>query len=226
MAFGFDVLLVDRPGYGDSAPPQTANPIREAANLLPGHLAPIMASRVSSDLVVIGHSIGGAVALTLAAQARLKIRSVAVSGIGRTPSDAALAWLVAQAKLTRPNLEPPSEFFFGPEGTYDWRGPIALRKVVEAWRPDELRDVRTDWPARFDAVASVIHVPVAFHLAEHEQIWRAAAQDVTDAAGRFTRAPYIESGVLPDGGHLYEIHKRGAELVALQLAFLKSSCQG
>jgi pimeloyl-ACP methyl ester carboxylesterase len=226
MASGFDVLLVNRPGHGGSAPPRTAHPIDEAADLLPRHLAPIMAPRASRDLVVIGHSIGGAVALTLAAEARLAIRSVAVSGIGRKPSDAARVWLAAKANLKGPNLDPPSEFFFGPEGSYDWRGPIALRKVVETWRPDELQDVRTDWPRRFDAVAGLIDVPVAFHLAEHERIWRAGAQDVADAAARFTRAPHVKSGVLPDGGHLYEIHKRGAELVALQLAFLKSSCQG
>jgi pimeloyl-ACP methyl ester carboxylesterase len=225
MVGGFDVLLVDRPGHGGSAPPRTANPISEAADLLPGHLAPIMGTRTSRDLVVIGHSIGGAVALTLAANAQLAVRGVAVSGIGRTPSDAAWAWLAGQADLKTTNPEPPPEFFFGPKDSYDWRGPIALRKVVETWRPDELSDVRVDWPTRFDVVAGMIDVPVAFHLAEHERIWRASAQDVADAAARFTRAPHVEAGVLPDGGHLYEIHKRGVELVALQLAFLKSHCR-
>ncbi|RYE99936.1 MAG: alpha/beta fold hydrolase [Oxalobacteraceae bacterium] len=222
LADGFDVLLVDRPGYGVSAPPRTANPINEAAELLPGYLNPIMAARASRDLVVIGHSIGGAVALTLAAEARLPINAVAVSGIGREPSEAARAWLSAQVNVTGTNPEPPSEFFFGPEGSYDWRGPMALRKVIEPWRADELRDVRLDWPPRFDAIAKAIAVPVAFHLAEYECIWRAGAQDVADAAARFINASRVEAGVLPDGGHLYEIHRRGAELVTRQLSFLKT----
>lgn len=220
LAHGFDVLLVNRPGHGGSAPPRTASPIGEAAGLLPGYLAPIMATRVSPDLVVIGHSIGGAVALMLAAEARLPIRGVAVSGIGRVPSDAARAWLAEQGTT---NPEPPPEFFFGPEGSYDWRGPMALRKVVEPWRLDELQDLRIDWPAAFDAVAERITIPVAFHLAEHERIWRAKSADVANAAARFTQAPRVEADVLPDGGHLYEIHRRGAELAARQLAFLYPS---
>jgi len=217
IAHGFDVLLVNRPGYGGSAPPRTASPITEATELLPGYLLPILAARASPDLVVIGHSIGGAVALTLAAANRLPIRAVAVSGIGRIPSDAALAWLAEQAST---DPEPPPEFFFGPDGSYDWRGPLALRRVVEPWRHEELEDVRTNWPGRFDTVAAAIMVPVAFHLAEYERIWRASPADVADAAARFTHAPQVEAGVLPDGGHLYEIHRRGGELTALQLAFL------
>lgn len=214
---GFDVLLVNRPGHGGSAPPRTASPIAEAAELLPGHLLPILAARASPDLFVIGHSIGGAVALMLAAANRLPIHGVAVSGIGRIPSDAALAWLAEQAQA---DPEPPPEFFFGPDGSYEWRGPLALRRVVEPWHPDELEDVRVDWPTRFDTVAGAITVPVAFHLAEHERIWRASPADVADAAARFTRSPRVEVGVLPDGGHLYEIHRRGGELTAMQLAFL------
>lgn len=221
LADGFDVLLIDRPGYGLSAPPRTDNPINEAAELLPGYLAPIMAGRASHDLVVIGHSIGGAVALTLAAGAQLPINAVAVSGIGREPSDAARAWLSTQVDVTPTNSGPPAEFFFGPEGSYDWRGPMALRKIAEPWRADELRDVRFQWPTQFDAIAKAIAVPVAFYLAEYECIWRASATDVADAADRFTNASHIESGILPHGGHLYEIHRRGAEFVTRQLSFFK-----
>jgi pimeloyl-ACP methyl ester carboxylesterase len=181
-----------------------------------------MATRGSIDLMVLGHSIGGAVAMMLAAEGRLAIRAMAVSGIGRVPSDAASAWLAEQG-TTEP--KPPPEFFFGPEGSYDWRGPMALRKAVEPWRVDELQDVRVDWPEVFDAVAGAITVPVAFHLAEYEHIWCAGADDVADAAARFTRAPQVEAGVLPDGGHLYEIHKRGAELVARQMRFLTGAIQ-
>lgn len=218
---GFDVLLVNRPGHGGSAPPRTANPIREAADILPSYLRPIMADRGSPDLMVLGHSIGGAVAMMLAADGRTTIRGVAVSGIGRVPSDAARAWL-SKDGATDPT--PPPDFFFGPEGSYDWRGPMALRKAVEPWRMDELQDVRVDWPAAFDAVAGAITVPVAFYLAEHERIWCAGVDDVANAAARFIRAPRVEAGVLPEGGHLYEIHKHGAKLAAQQIVFLKACC--
>lgn len=221
LSGGFDVLMVDRPGYGSSAPPLTDNPAAEAAELLIGQLATVMATRASPELAVIGHSIGGAVALILAASGRLPLSGIAVSGIGRVPSDAAQAWLAEQASA---DPEPPPEFFFGPEGSYHWRGPMALRKVVEPWRADELRKVRADWPEQFDAIAAAITVPVSFHLAEHERIWRATEADVADAASCFTRSRRVVAGILPDGGHLYEIHKRGVELINHQLGFLSRAC--
>jgi len=225
LARGFDVLLVDRPGHGGSVPPQTDRPIREAADLLPDYLASVMAARASPDLVAIGHSIGGAVVLMLAADGRAPVRAVAVSGIGLTPGEAALAWLAERTAGLDADPEPPPEFFFGPDGSYDWRGPLALRKAVEPWRLDELREVRADWPRDFDAVAGAVTVPVAFHLAEHERIWRTGEDAVADAAACFGRARRVEAGVLPDGGHLYEIHKRGPELAGRQLDFLKAELE-
>lgn len=221
LARGFDVLLVNRPGHGGSDPPRTNNPIAEAAARLRDHLAPIMTGRASPDVVVIGHSIGGAVALMLAAKQNIVIRGVAVSGIGRTLSD------TSKAALMRSEIDyadPPHDFFFGPKGSYAWNAPMALRKVIEPWRVDDIHDVRISWPEQFDTVAAAITVPVAFHLAEYERIWRAAHADVAEAAACFTASPVVDAGVLPDGGHLYEVHKRGPELLARQFDFLHRAC--
>lgn len=218
---GFDVLLVDRPGHGTSAPAETAAPIREAAGLIADAVLAIMGRRRNAAVAVIGHSIGGAVALTIAAEKRLPVRGVAVSGIGRTPTEPALAWFAGRAAA---DAEPPSSFFFGPEATLDWRGPVALRKATAPWRADEVAEVLTAWPERFDAVAGAIEAPVSFRLAEHERIWRTGPEEVARAAARFGRALRVDAGVLPDGGHLYEIHRRGAELIAHQTAFLARAC--
>ena len=35
-------------------------------------------------------------------------------------------------------------------------------------------------------------------------------------------SPRVDAALLPEGGHVYEIHKRGPELIASQLDFLES----
>lgn len=218
-ARGFDILLVDRPGHGDSAPPRTDKPILETAALLPTFVETVLAGRGGAGLAVIGHSIGGAVALHLAADGRLPIRTVAVSGIGRVPSGAAVARLHAAAN----GAEPPSDLFFGPEGSYEWRGPAALRRALEPWRADEVHEVMNDWPARFDEVAAGIEIPVSFALAEHDGIWRVDMEEMAAIATSFGRAARVDATVLPDGGHVYEIHKRGHELTIAQVDFMLSA---
>jgi pimeloyl-ACP methyl ester carboxylesterase len=216
---GHDVLLVDRPGHGSSAANRTATPIVEAAELLPDLVEPLLRNQAPGGLLVLGHSIGGAVALTLAAGGRLPIDAVAVSGIGRTPSRSALSWY---SRFRIDGLPPPTDFFFGPKGSYDWRAPIALRKITKPWRIDEVRETLIEWPKRFDAIAAALAMPVSIHLAEHERIWEHEEVATGSLALKFTNAPRVVSGILPTGGHLNEIHVGGAEMVRRQIAFLSA----
>lgn len=219
LAKGHDVLLVDRPGHGSSAPNRTATPIVEAADLLPNLLVPLLREHAPTRLLVLGHSIGGAVALTLAAGGRLPIDAIAVSGIGRTPSRSALSWF---SRFRIDGIPPPNDFFFGPKGSYDWRAPIALRKVTEPWRLDEVRETLTEWPERFDAVAAALSMPISIYLTEHEQIWQHEEVATGSLALKFLNAPRIVSRILPAGGHLNEIHMGGTEMVERQIAFLSA----
>lgn len=224
-ARGLPVLLPNRPGHGGSAPPRTDRVIAEAADAISALIAEA-GPRIGGDgIVVIGHSIGGAVALNLVGGCpELPFRGVAVSGIGDHPSEAAECWLEGVLAGSAP--EPPASFFFGPEGTYSWRGPAALRRAAESWRRDEVIEVMTAWPERFEAVAAAIRVPVQFRLAEHEQIWLTGTTSLTRIAAALCRAAEIDVALLPEGGHLYEAHKRGPELVADQLSFLTAAAAG
>ncbi len=215
---GYDVLLPDRPGHGRSPPGHSTEPITEAAELLSALLEPLLSTRSSSRLVVLGHSIGGAIALTLATDRRIATCAVAVSGIGRSPTPAALAWF-RQFSADQRHV-PPASFFFGPSGSYDWRAPIALRKVAEPWRLDEVHETLLVWPGRFDAIAARLAVPVSFHMADHEEIWDRADMTNGKIAEAFVAAPDVVSGILPDGGHLYELHLNGAHMIQAQLDFL------
>lgn len=219
LARQMPVLLVDRPGHGGSAPARSDHPIEEAAELI---AALIDDQRAGREVAVIGHSIGGAVAMRVAGQRPNWLRTIAISGIGDeiAPTFGALWSSFAvdnELKLT-------IDHFFGPPGTFRWNAPAALRAAAEPWRMAEARDVIFGWPGRFAAAAAAIHVPVHFRLAEHEAIWRTGAGVVARMAKAFQASRDVDAAILADGGHLYELHKRGGEFVESQLDFILRWC--
>jgi pimeloyl-ACP methyl ester carboxylesterase len=216
LARGLAVLLVNRPGHGGSAPAQSHRPIEEAATLIPSLIGEVRGNRA---VAIIGHSIGGAVAMTIAAQDQpWPLRAIAVSGIG---DRIAPGWEEAWAQLLSGTaVEPATSYFFGREGTYRWNAPAALRKAGEPWQMDEVEDVIRMWPERFPSLAAQVRVPVYIRLAEHERIWEAGQGAGLRIAAALHGASKVDAGILPDGGHLYELHKRGSELVEAQLDFL------
>jgi pimeloyl-ACP methyl ester carboxylesterase len=86
LARGFRVLLVDRPGHGGSpAGAASEQPILDSLRGIGTFIERVREEHApGSGLVMIGHSIGGAIALMLAAERReWPLRGVAVSGIAR-----------------------------------------------------------------------------------------------------------------------------------------------
>jgi pimeloyl-ACP methyl ester carboxylesterase len=225
---GFAVLLVDRPGHGASEKPATGRPIEEAASLLVPFVAQVRQAHGLGDapVALLGHSIGGAVAIMAAGAAGdFPIAGVAASAIGNRASPEAEIWF-AQVLEGAGSPQPPASFFFGPENTYDWRGPAALRRCGETWQHADVLEIMGEWPGRFRRIAARVRVPVHLRLAEHEHIWDNRAAAIQDMAGCFRAAPEADAGLLPGGGHLYEVHRRGHELVAAQLDFVERCVTG
>lgn len=220
---GLPVLVLDRPGHGGSEPLNSDAPIRDSALPLKKFIDEVRADHptFAEDIILIGHSIGGAVALNIAAASPdWPVRAVAVSGIGNTASSAANQWFAEV--LAGHDSEPPASFFFGPEGSYSWKGAAALRQAVESWRSAEVVEVLRDWPRQFPDIAGKVTVPVHLRLAEHEGIWSNGPEDLGHIRNLFYSSRFVDIGLLPGGGHIYEIHHRGAELVESQLDFLET----
>lgn len=224
---GMAALLIDRPGYGGSLSPSIGSAIDCGVEAIKSLLQAVRAqnSELSKrPLVLIGHSFGGAVALSYASEQPLEsLAAICVSGIGDQPTAPYLEHKQRRASEGVNQLSP--HWFFGPGNTFDRRGVTALRVATEPNRVNEAYEVAYEWPKRWDLIAADISCPVHFRLAEFERIWAASPSDLKRMANAFAQAPYVDAAILPDGGHLYEAHIRGHELVAAQLDFANNACR-
>ena len=225
----FHVLLVDRPGHGASMAPMAGSTIDLGVAAVVDLVAAVRdccADTAGRPLAMVGHSFGGAIALAYAAASRaVPPAAVCVSGIGDRP-DAQYAATTRGGHGSDVAARPAPYWLFGPGTSYDWRGVTALRAAAAAWRPEEVDEVTRIWPARWHDVAARISCPVQVRLAEFERIWEATPTAIDRIAAAFTRAARVDVAIAPGGGHLYEVHLRGPELVAAQLDFVHRAVAG
>jgi pimeloyl-ACP methyl ester carboxylesterase len=218
---GMPVLLLDRPGHGASgaAPPGSA--IDRGAEAVGELLDALYAARADlreRQVALVGHSFGGAVALTFAARnPGVTIAAVCVSGIGDVANP---DYVESRRGAT---ASPAALWLFGPGSSYDWRGITALRAAADRWRAEEVDEIAGDWPRRWARTVSAVTCPVHFRLAEHERIWDNGPHAIKRITAAFTRSAYVDAGIALDGGHLYEVHLRGPELVGAQLDFIRDA---
>ena len=216
---GHSVLLVDRPGTRGRPPLDAERPLAASVNAIRNFIGAIWRDQEAhAPVALVGHSIGGALALTIAADApEWPLAAVMVSGIGDEPPRLVQAWPVGRDDALPTEV---AELFLGPEGSYDWRGLARLRKVAAPWNVSERLEVVYRWPTLWPKVASLIRVPVQLRLADAEKIWLTGEAVSQRMAAALTAAPHVDAAILPDGGHLYDFHKRGPELAAAQVNFL------
>lgn len=224
IARGSPVLLVNRPGYGGNPLPDGERPVLASGQPIRRFIDEVRASHdVGEALVILAHSIGGVVAFELAAdRGDWPLLGIAVHGIGDVPASVLRG---ASRDVLPGKGQPPdaltADMFFGPPGTYGWDAASKLRRSSEDWVLSEIVEIIHDWPERWPGVAARVDVPVHLRLAENEAIWETGQEVVARMAARLTVAPRVDAALLPEGGHLYELHKRGGELVAAQLEFLE-----
>lgn len=222
---GIATLLIDRPGYGQSAEPIRGSAIDNGVEAITALLEEVVKESFTLSerpLALIGHSFGGAIVLSYAArQHKGAISSLCVSGIGDRPTTPYLEERKRKAIDLPVQLSP--HWFFGPGNTYDRRGVTALRVATEPQRSNESLEVAYDWPKLWPTVAAAISCPVHFRLAEFERIWEATPADIGRITSSFALAPHVDAAILPDGGHLYDAHLRGNELVSAQLDFVQNA---
>ncbi|PRW64219.1 alpha/beta hydrolase family protein [Actinopolyspora mortivallis] len=194
---GWAVLALDRPGYGDSAEqlpegqhlPDQAVALRTALG--------DFAERYSAQeerIFLLGHSFGGKLALTAAAECAWEGRlfGVAVSGCGHryavSPEELATIggnenWWMNWGKL---RLYPPGAFRLSEAVV----APVPSREVEEALA----------WQERFPRLAPAIRTSVRFTFAEHERWWLHEERAVRDLPEMLSSA-HVTVDRQPHAGH-------------------------
>ncbi|MFG1928666.1 alpha/beta hydrolase [Cryptosporangium sp. NPDC048952] len=222
---GFDVLAVDRPGYGASdGLPEAENTFARQAEILDRAVEQSLADRPATGVVLVGHSIGGMICLEIAARRpRWPLIGVATTGMGaRIPSGGAaeqLGSLPLSGVVDLPVAERDG-VMFGPAGTFTDEGRKAAHDSYAPVPFVELAAAPQWARTRLATVAAEIDVPVHNVLAEHDALWDSSAEARADFAARFTAPVTVE--LAPATGHSIDHHVLGAALHLRQLAFAYS----
>lgn len=225
VAAGFDIVAIDRPGYGQSTQlPDTDLIIGANAEALNKALPGLMSALGLSGrpVFVIGHSIGGAVALTLASiSSGWMLSGVAVSGVGaETPPEHAENYShlppIYYVELPTPMKD---EVMFGPAGSFAAEMPQASHVANTHVPRAELIEITGGWQDRVSDIAASITVPVHYRQADHEALWLTSPERVEGFGRLFTASPRVDSEVVVNTGHCIDFHKAGEAFQNAQLAF-------
>lgn len=224
-AHGYPVVAFDRPGYGGSAPlDPDANTFARHADLLGAAVAQAAERFAADSVFLVGHSIGGMIALMIAADARPGIPLIGVSATGMgaviPPGGAAeaLGSLPPDETVDLP-YDGRDQVMFGPAHTF---GAEGRRQAHDSYAPVPVRELvqAPAWPREhLPTVAPRVRVPVHNALAEFDALWSSGTENVARFAAMFTAAPFVDAGVARGTGHAIDHHTLGFALHLRQLAF-------
>ncbi|MCB8913909.1 alpha/beta fold hydrolase [Rhodococcus rhodochrous] len=222
---GFDLITIDRPGYGDSTLlDEEENTFARQAELLDGAIENLVSSRnESAGVVLVGHSIGGMIGLEIAArQPGWNLIGISVTGMGaRIPAHGAAEELGALplSGVVDVPISEREKLWYGPEGSYTAAAVEAARHSYAPAPMVELTAAPTWAAARLAVVARAVDVPVHHALAEFDALWDSSADARDLFLSSFSDNLWIESEIVPGVGHCLDHHLSGAALHLRQLAF-------
>ena len=226
-SLGYSILALDRPGYGTATSvPQDQLAFDGQVPILRQVLAEIWNDygQQSAGMFLIGHSIGGMIALLLAAEnphERLLGLNMTGSGaIYQTQTSAAFATLMNDAPAVVMDQAIKVAVMYGPPWSYPQElaqldperdVPCPMPEFVEAQK----------WGARLPQVAANVRVPVQFIVPEYDGIWRGDPEALSHVAEMFTAAPFVDVGMQRMMGHSAELHTLARAFYMKILAFVE-----
>lgn len=227
-AAGCTAIAFDRPGYGDSSLPSVGDGLlcANAARIVEG-VSALWREGVggASGIVLLGHSIGGAVAILAAGLERdWPLLGVAISGIALSPPPEG------------PVFEPPSEMdarftvpdeiknahMFGAAGSYSADAPDKARAANEPVVVREIFEINREWPSYARDAAAAVRVPVHCRLGDQDSVTPSPVLEIENLRHAFVHAPFVDAAIVPDAGHSIDFHHGGAAFQQDQVAFALS----
>ncbi len=224
-AAGVSAIAIDRPGYRSSTLPEYGESLHEAnVEVLDAGIAELWRRERSgaSGVVLVGHSIGGALSIMLAARdVSWPLLGIAVSGVALTvPTEGPVYEEEGPVPV---RIDIPDEVriaaMFGPAGTYaddaPARASIANEPVVYA----EVAEMNARWGIRAQDLYGRVRVPVHLRLGEHDIVWTSGDGELERVRGALSRAAAVDLARVPAAGHSVDFHHTGAAHQDEQIAF-------
>lgn len=224
---GFSIVALDRPGYQGSDPLEGDISFAKNALVIDAAIAELWKryAETTTGVVLIGHSIGGAIAIHIASGSPAwPLRGISVTSIHTdAPEHVAQAWNSIPADATIPfSRDQRIQFMYGPEGTYDPAVVDGAEFSTDMIPVAELLEVVGNWTTDFAALASRVTVPVHYALAEHEALWISTDENVDVFREAFTASPSVLAEHVLGTGHNIDHHKDSQEFHARQLTFARA----
>ena len=217
------IVALDRPCYGETTPlapgMETILNSAERLDVIIGDMVGLPPER---PVVLLGHSIGAAIALSIAARApSWPLAGIAVSGLClQSPPEAGAAWSSLPDAIM---IDLPSDLkdgvMFGPDPTFDPPMPGASHAADAPVPRAELIDIAMNWPDFAPDILGKVRVPVHYRLAEFDRLWVSTADQVAAFADTLSGAPSVDAALVSDAGHCIDFHRAGAAFQNEQIAF-------
>jgi pimeloyl-ACP methyl ester carboxylesterase len=225
------VIALDRPCYGRSDALSAENvTFRRSAEALDAAITRLWDDYGThhTGVVLVGHSIGGAICIHIASQAPdWPLLGIAVSGIHDVaPEQVRNAWDAMPAgQPVEFTAEQRRMFFYGPEWTIESdivsRADASTAPIPLA----ELLEVVGRWPDQAAELAAKVTVPVQYLAFEFERLWCIDTDLVRSFAAYFTAAPLVVSELIAGIGHNADHHRNSQAFHLRQLAFALDCAQ-
>ena len=224
-ALGIPTIALDRPNYAGSSPLSGDGSIILAnAEVLSEAIGELWQANGSgtAGVVLVGHSIGGAVATAIAAAPRQwPLLGLAISGcLVRVPAESRAAW---ESLPDIPMIDLPTpmkdQVMFGPPGSYADGMPAASHPSNTLVPKAELLDITGGWIAARAEVCARVDVPVHHRQGQFDALWVTDQTEIDEFRAGFAAAPSVDTRLQAGSGHCIDFHRAGASFQLSQLAF-------
>jgi pimeloyl-ACP methyl ester carboxylesterase len=227
---GYDVLAIDRPGYElsqETRPGQTRLEA-QAGTLLRALEAWRDRERVGGHAFLIGHSVGGAIALMMAGlQHPGQVAAVDVLGVPyrypATPDGEAVRRLTSTSAFLPPIPDAERRaWLFGPHGTFDDDALAYDRSVARSIPVAEYLDA-LELPGQWDERMPTVRVPVQYTVAEHEVMQETGAVVLEEVGRRLINSPLVRLSLQRHTSHNASLAHVGTAYHLRAFAFFSES---
>lgn len=224
-ALGLPIFAVNRPGYLDSLPKEASDgSIHANAEILNDVLSELWErhGQGTRGIFLIGHSIGGAIAIRMAALPRSwPLLGLSISGVGLREPDHVLAQWKSLPPIDMIDIPPQAKdaLMYGPAESFLLEAQRAAHRADHPMPRQELLDIAFEWSRLLDESAPHIDVPVHYRQPEFDKLWVVDDSEVHGFASRFVKAPVVDARVMKGAGHCIDFHRLGAAFQLEQIAF-------